>query len=51
MALIPLRDSLKRDFYAEMSRVEQWSVRTLRQKIDGMLYERTTLSRKPDSLV
>jgi predicted nuclease of restriction endonuclease-like (RecB) superfamily len=51
MALIPLEDSLKRDFYAEMSRVEQWSVRTLRQKIDGMLYERTALSRKPDSLI
>jgi len=51
MALIPLKDPLKRDFYAEMSRVEQWSVRTLRQKIDGMLYERTALSKKPDSLI
>ena len=32
IALIPIKDPLKRDFYAEMSRVERWSVRTLRQK-------------------
>ena len=34
--IIPLDDSLKRDFYAEMCRVERWSVRTLRRKIDGL---------------
>jgi hypothetical protein len=33
--IIPLDDDLKRDFYAEMCRVERWSVRTLRQKISG----------------
>jgi hypothetical protein len=32
--IIPLDDPLKRDFYAEMCRIERWSVRTLRQKID-----------------
>jgi predicted nuclease of restriction endonuclease-like (RecB) superfamily len=42
---------LQRDFYAEMCRIERWSVRTLRQKIDSMLYERTALSKKPDELV
>src|SRR4051794_24513996 len=31
--LLPLDDSLKRDFYAELCRIEQWSVRTLRHKI------------------
>jgi len=36
--IIPLDDDLKRDFYAEMCRVERWSVRTLRQKISGMLF-------------
>lgn len=50
VALIPLEDRLKRDFYAEMCRVERWSVRTLRQKIKGMLFERTALSRKPEKL-
>ena len=41
VALIPLKKPLQRDFYAEMCRIERWSVRTLRQKIDSMLYERT----------
>ena len=49
--LIPIQDTLKRDFYAEMCRMERWSTRTLRQKIDGMLFERTALSRKHDQLI
>jgi predicted nuclease of restriction endonuclease-like (RecB) superfamily len=49
--LIPMRDALQRDYYPEMCRVERWSTRTLRQKIDGMLYERTALSKKPDQLI
>jgi predicted nuclease of restriction endonuclease-like (RecB) superfamily len=48
--IIPLNDELQRDFYAEMSRIENWSVRTLRQKIQGMLFERTALSKKPAAL-
>ena len=51
IALIPLKDDLQRDFYAEICRVERWSVRTLRKKIDGMLYERTAISKKPEKLV
>jgi len=49
--IIPLKDDLQRDFYAEMCRIERWSVRTLRKKIDGMLYERTAISKKPEKLV
>lgn len=49
--LLPLKKHLQREFYAEMCRVERWSVRTLRQKIGGMLYERTALSKKPDKLI
>jgi predicted nuclease of restriction endonuclease-like (RecB) superfamily len=49
--ILPLKDDLQRDFYVEMCRVERWSVRTLRQKIAGMLYERTALSKKPDKLI
>jgi len=48
--IIPFKDELQREFYAEMCRVERWSVRTLRQKISGMLYERTALSKKPAEL-
>ena len=48
--LIYIDEPLKRDFYTEMCRLEQWSVRTLRAKLDGMLYERTALSKKPEEL-
>jgi len=51
IVLLPLKDELQRDFYVEMCKLERWSVRTLRQKIDGMLYERTAISRKPDELI
>lgn len=51
MAIIPLDEPLQREFYAEMCRVERWSVRTLRSKIQGMLFERTAISRKPEVLV
>ena len=49
--IIYQKDALQRDFYAEMCRVERWSVRTLRQKIDSMLYERTAISNKPEELI
>jgi hypothetical protein len=45
--LTPLKDPLKRDFYAEMCRLERWSVRTLRAKIQGMLFERIARAKKP----
>lgn len=45
--LIHIDDSLKRDFYAEMCRLEKWSVRTLRHKIGHMLYERTAIAKRP----
>ncbi|MBA3057111.1 MAG: hypothetical protein KJ614_00635 [Gammaproteobacteria bacterium] len=35
-ALLPIKDPLARDFYAEMCRIERWNVRTLRQKVGGM---------------
>jgi predicted nuclease of restriction endonuclease-like (RecB) superfamily len=34
-----------------MTRVERWSVRALRKHIDGMLYERTALSRQPEAVI
>ena len=50
-ALLPIKDPLARDFYAEMCRIERWDVRTLRQKIGGMLFQRTALSKKPESVI
>ena len=49
--LLPIKDPLARDFYAEMCRIEGWDVRTLRQKIGGMLYQRTALSKRPDAVI
>lgn len=49
--LIPIDDPLKREFYAEMCRMERWSTRTLDRKIQSMLFERTALSKKPDKLI
>ena len=48
--IIPLKDELQRDFYAEMCRVERWSTRTLAKKIDSMLYERTAISKQPEEV-
>ena len=49
--LLPLKNHLQRDFYAEMCRIERWSTRRLREKIAGMLYERTSISKKPEKLI
>ncbi len=51
IALIPLKDPFQRDYYAQMASAECWSVRTLRERIDSMLYERTALSRQPDASI
>ncbi len=49
--LLSIDDPLKRDFYAEMCRIERWSTRTLRHKIDHLLFERTAASKKPEALI
>ncbi len=49
--LIGIKDPLARDFYAQMCCLDRWSVRTLRDRVDSMLFERTALSRKPDELI
>ncbi|HEY9788666.1 MAG TPA: DUF1016 N-terminal domain-containing protein [Candidatus Obscuribacterales bacterium] len=46
-----LKDELRRQFYAEMCRLERWSVRTLQKKIDCMLFERIGLSKKTEAVV
>lgn len=49
--ILPIEEPLKRDFYSEMCRMENWNTRTLHRKIQSMLFERTALSRKPDKLI
>lgn len=49
--LIPITEPLKREFYIEMCKMDKWSVRTLRNRIDSMLFERTAISKKPDQTI
>ena len=49
--VMPLKDELQREFYLTMAASERWSKRTLQAKIDGMLYERTAISGKPDEFM
>jgi predicted nuclease of restriction endonuclease-like (RecB) superfamily len=49
--LLPLKDELQRDYYFTLASANRWSVRQLRKEIDGMLYERTALSSKPEEVV
>jgi len=46
-----MSDALKRDFYIEMTKLDKWSVRTLRERIDSMLFERTAISKKPEQTI
>ncbi|MCC7528659.1 MAG: DUF1016 family protein [Candidatus Melainabacteria bacterium] len=48
--LLPIEDEVKRTFYAEMCRIESWSVRALKDKIRRMLFERTAIAKKPDDV-
>ena len=50
-SLMAVDDPLKRQFYLEMCAHEHWSTRELDVKIDGMLFERTAISRKPEKLI
>lgn len=49
--LIYLDDALKRDFYITMTSQERWSTRTLTERIDSQLFERTAISKKPDQTI
>lgn len=49
--LMYLDAPLKRDFYAELCRLERWSSRQLNERIQSMLFERSALSRNPDDVV
>ena len=49
--LVYIKDELKRDFYLQLTRLERWSSRTLHERMDGMLYERTAIAKKPDEVI
>jgi predicted nuclease of restriction endonuclease-like (RecB) superfamily len=49
--LLPLKQPLEREYYAEMCRIEHWSVRTLRERIGSQLYLRTAIAKKPEVVI
>ncbi len=51
LVVLPLKDEIQRDFYLQMCKNEKWSIRTFRDRVNSMLYERTALSKKPDELI
>ncbi|MCU0325916.1 MAG: PDDEXK nuclease domain-containing protein [Spirosomaceae bacterium] len=51
IALIPIKNEVEREFYTQMCKIEGWNVKTLRQKIEGMLFKRTAISKKPEELI
>lgn len=50
-SLMAIDDPLERQFYMEMCRLEHWDTRTLDNKIDSQLYQRTALSRRSEEVV
>ncbi len=49
--LCQMDNELQRDFYMQMTCIERWSVRTLRDKLGSMLFERTAISKKPENVI
>jgi predicted nuclease of restriction endonuclease-like (RecB) superfamily len=49
--LIAIDDPIRRQFYIELCRVERWSTRTLKAKMDGMLFERTAIAKRPTAVI
>ncbi|MDQ1354307.1 MAG: hypothetical protein QG657_4616 [Acidobacteriota bacterium] len=51
ISLLPLKDALKRNFYSTLCQKELWNTRTLKDRMDSMLYERTALSKLPGKTI
>lgn len=51
VCLIAITDALKREFYLTMALQERWSTRTLAERIERLLFERTAISRKPEETI
>ncbi len=49
--LLKVEDQIKREFYATMCSDARWSVRTLRERMDSMLYERTAIAKEPEAIL
>ncbi len=50
-SLMYIKNPLERQFYAHLCGMEHWDTRTLDEKIDQQLYQRTAISRKPEEII
>ena len=50
-SLMYIKDPLERQFYAHLCGMEHWDTRTLDEKIDQQVYQRTAISRKPEEVI
>ena len=50
-SIMSINDPLARKFYMQMCHYEHWSSRTLDEKIDSQLYERTIISQRPEEVI
>ena len=51
LLIIPIGNELQRTFYLTMEADQHWSKRTLKAKIDGMLYERTAIAKQSETVI
>lgn len=49
--LIKIDDPTQRRFYVELCAQSRWSVRTLRERMDSLLFERTALAKRPEQAI
>jgi len=49
--LMYIQEPLRREFYITLAQNERWSVRELEGRINSQLYERTSLSQKPEEVI
>ena len=49
--LMGIKDPLERQFYAQMCGMDHWDTRTLDEKIDQQLYQRSAISRRPEEII
>jgi predicted nuclease of restriction endonuclease-like (RecB) superfamily len=49
--LLKLENDIQREFYTQMSHHEGWPVRTLRERMDGMLFDRSAIAKQPEKVI
>jgi len=49
--IISIDDPLKREFYVEMIKLDRWSTRVLKERIDSQLFERTAISKNSNEVI